>query len=206
MRRCDRLAFCDRTPDAHAEKRRDGQRVVHRIRGVHFHLPPVVDHGAHRCDVHQSMEQVPPASAKPSNRSLRRREGKRNQQHERGESHRDVRPLHHVFPQAAKLQRLIEDEVREEVHRSVKERKQAEHPAKPDENVPLRQPARRSNGNRRDDEPQRPDTGRVRDRLDRVGAEIAQERAVDELGERDETGEEHSGFHDPPCPFVVCHQ
>ena len=47
--------------------------------------------------------------------------------------------------------------------------------------------------------------GGVGDRLDRVRAEIAQERVVDEPAERAETGEEYGGLDHPPYDLRLRH-
>ena len=58
-----------------------------------------------------------------------------------------------------------------------------------------------------DEQPQRPDAGVVGDGLDRIGAEVAPERAVDAASANGhEAGEEHGGLEHPPYELRLRHR
>jgi len=149
-----------------------------------------------------------PAPAQAADPAARRRDGERDEQDERRESHRDVRPLGHVLqhvPQRVALeeQALIEHDPGEEVQRGVGERQQADGAAEPDDAVPSGQSPDGSHGEGAEEQADRPVAGAVGDLLDRVRAEVVSQQVGDDQRRRHERGRDDGGLRDPSSPSSI---
>ena len=88
----------------------------------------------------------------------------------------------------------VADEVRREVQHRVEKREQAEHPPVTDDDVPAREPANWRDGERNDDEAERPDAGLVGNLDERIGGEVAVVAPPHEMRKGDERGCKDDGL------------
>jgi len=91
-------------------------------------------------------------------------------QHERRESNRNVRPLRYILEHSSKPETLIGAKVGKKMQTYVEESVKPEHSAKTNELREMKYLPHRRDTKREDQKPQRPVTGRVLQRFNRVDA------------------------------------
>jgi len=153
-----------------AEQDRKQAGVDCRLADVRLDLPPEVHAGERGGRVHEAVQALP-APAEAPHRPPGRGGRQRHEQEQGSEPGRDIGPLHHVGSQLLPVERLVHEEVPEEVRRDIGECEEAEHAAEEVQLRPARQHAQRRDGERREQEPQAPDPQRVLHLLDGIRAE-----------------------------------
>jgi len=141
--------------------------------------------------------QPVPASAEPAHPPGRRGDGQRDQQHERGESHGDVRTLGDVRRDRIDVEPLVEHEPVQEVQREVGEREQPEHASYAHQPGLAQRDRQRRHAQRREQQPQAPLAEPVHEFVHRVRAQSESghtERTRGEPRERQRAEEEEGGF------------
>ena len=118
------------------------------------------------------MQLLPAAAAEAANPAGGGSDGKRNQQHERGEADGDITALGDVLPHLREIEKFIQPDVGGEVQARVEKGKQAEHTAETDQIGEAQDFAQRGDGQSEQEEAQRPVAGGVGDELDGIGGEI----------------------------------
>ncbi len=131
-------------------------------------------------EVDEAVEPAPVA-AEAADRAGGRCRGERDEQQERREADRDVRPFGDVLDDVAEREELVEHHVGEEVQHGVGEGEQPERAAELHGLVPAGQPPDGRHRQRDEQQDQGPAPGAVRDFLDRGDAEPAGVRVVREL-------------------------
>src|SRR5882762_1385370 len=167
---------------------------------VRFHQPVEMNHSGHGAHINRAMQHLPAAIAHSANHPGRGGDGQRNHQDKSRESHRDVRALHYVGPNAAKIQHLVEAKINAEVHEGVEKSEQSQHAAEADQ---LRQAkyfylAQRRYRKRDGKKPKYPVARGVLEELGWIRAPFAVEPFPDQDSERHQAQREHNYF----CPFA----
>src|SRR5206468_1087867 len=134
-----------------------------------------------------TMQRLPPLATETSFHPCCRRCCQSEQDHPRGEPHRDVRPLVDLsanrrgyVPERLQRENARESEARQpvqhdegqEVERAIEKREQAEQAAESNRGVPACQPTKWGDRERNAQEPQRPEAGGIRDFGEGVCTEI----------------------------------
>ena len=151
----------------------------------------------HTCDragIHQAMQTLPLLSANAANPTRSGGHGQGDHEDETSEADSNIGALGNIAPNLVKVEKLIDGQVSGEVQEAVKEGEESDHAAEADEPVLARDTTERGNGERREDENQRPIAGRVGDDLDGIGSEAIVKTLPGKMGEGDEGGEEDGEF------------
>ena len=143
-------------------------------------------------EVDQAMEGLPSSTQTPDP-TFGRRDRERRQQQECERAHQDERALRDIAKHRVPVEELIEHDVRREVQRGVEEREEPEHAPVLDHDVPSRHPTDWCDGERDEQELQRPAACLKLDRFSRIGAKRAVQQAPREP--RDRREREHEKQH-----------
>ncbi len=169
-------------------------RILQRFANIGFHEPVVVDYTSDGAEVDCAVEHLPAAAAEAANPAGCGGDGERNHEHKTGEADGDEGALGDVFQHFGPIEVAIEPEPSGEMQAGVEKREKAEHAAEADELRQLQDLAERRDGERENQEAQRPIAGPVFDELNGVGGQIVVQAAPDENCEREEAGQEYEGL------------
>ena len=128
-----------------SEKHEQHDSEIHGGENAGFHLPPVVDDSADRCQINQLVQAIPALAAKFADSPRRRCGSKRDKQRVGEEACDDKAALGDVRFENAHVEVEIQDQVRRQVNRRVEKSEKSEQPAELDEPGETRreQPKRR---------------------------------------------------------------
>src|SRR5580704_4390901 len=143
-----------------------------------------MNNATNRRNINGTMQPLPALAAQAANPACRRSNGERNQKSKSQKTYGDVATLLHILPHGRQVERLVGADVGEEVQADVEEREQTEHATKADEFRKLENLPQGRDGQSKNQKAQRPQAGRVLDKLDRVGAESALHGPVSERSKR----------------------
>src|SRR5260370_14452206 len=113
--------------DAAAQKNRQDCGIFQGQMDIRLYQPQVVNHPRDGCQIDRAMQHRPALAAHSANPPCCGREGQRDHQDEASETHRDVAPLHHVCPDAMKIEDLVKRQIDAEMAASVKKCEKAKH-------------------------------------------------------------------------------
>ena len=130
------------------------------------------------------MQPLPPGAAEAPDRAGGGGGGERDHQHERGQAHRDVRPLDDVGAHLAPGEEVVEHDPDREVQRGIAEGEEAEEAAQRHRPGPAEEEAQRRHGQAREQDAQGPVAQPVGDEADRVGGQIIRGRPVEKPRQR----------------------
>src|SRR5215471_6693159 len=150
-----------------------------------------MDDACRRAEVNEPVQELPPLASQSPDPLFRRGDSKRNEHNEARVSGHDEWTLRQVVDHSVESEELVEPDVAHEMQYTVEEREESQHPARPDNFVPLRKSANRCDRQRDKKKAQRPDAGRVSNRLEWICTEIACSRRVNEKGQRQRAEQKH---------------
>ena len=135
------------------------------------------------------MEPAPVVS-QPLRHFVGGRHCQRDEQDKGAETDGDIRPFRHVQDNLVPVEELVQHQVGGEVQAGVEKRKQAEHPAEPNQRVLTGDFPQRRDRQGDEQEAQRPFTGEMGDFLDRVGGQVIGKTVIHQHAERQRTEQE----------------
>jgi len=150
---------------------------------VRFYEPIVVNHAAKSAHIDQAVQCLPAFAPEAANPAFRRGERQRDQQDETGEPDGDEWALFHVFPHPRKIESLVRADICKKMQANIEERKQTEHTPEADEIRNIQKLAQRCDRQGDEQEPQRPISGKVLDKFNRIGRELPVICAPTKIGE-----------------------
>jgi hypothetical protein len=143
-----------------------------------------VDHSSDSTHVNQAVEQLPAAAVKAADPTGRRGNRERNQEHEPGNSHGDVRSFGNVFPHFGQVKEFVEPDVGGEMRATVKKSEESEHAPETDQIRQAQEFPERRDAQGNQDESQGPVARGVSDELNRICGKAAVQRAQAQGRER----------------------
>ena len=174
---------------AQDEQQAQDEAVDERRQDIRLDQPQVVENDQDRNGINQGMEPAPVVS-QPLRHFVRGRHRQRDEQDKSGETDSDIRPLRHVQDDLVPVEELVQHQVGGEVQAGVKKRKQAQHPAEPDQRVLAGDLPQRRDRQGNEQEAQRPFTGEMGNFLDRVGGQVIGKTVIHQHAERQRAEQE----------------
>src|SRR5205085_1452412 len=124
-----------------------------------------MDDSGEGAEVDEAVEPLPALTAETADPSSCRGEGERQHEDKRGEADGDEAALGDIWQYLSPRERFVKPEIRGEVEAAVEEREEPDHAAVLDEQRLLQQFPQRRDGERDEEEAERPVAGGVRDEL-----------------------------------------
>src|SRR6266478_1701890 len=196
----DRPAVIDRRySNTQAQQHRQHRAVGERSSDVQFDAPVVMQNTETGAEINQAMNHLPTLAAEPADPFFRGGDCEWNEQNEARNTRKNEWALaDHVLHNLIPREGLVQPDVRDEVHESVKERKQPQHSAKPYQAGPSNDPPERGDAQRDHQKTQCPDAGPVSDVLNRICAQVSGENIPNKPRHGDQTDHENSRLENPP--------
>ena len=188
-----------RRPAGHhtpAEQNREHGGVDQRLAYVRLDHHEVVEDGQGGGRVDQHVQPLPALRTEPLDHAGGGGGGERQERQERQHADGDERPLDDVGPDVGPGEELVEADPARKVQDHVEEGEQPQHAPETHDQRPAEDLLRRADGERNQQEPERPVAETTIDRLDRIDAEPARRRQPAEPDQRHQAEQEHRRFED----------